>query len=461
MNVVTRFAPSPTGDLHIGGIRTAIFNWLYAKKHNGQFKLRIEDTDQERSTPEATQHILDSMDWIGLTYDGSPVYQSSLARRHTQVAHAMVDSGHAYRDYTSKEAMDEMRAAHIATGSKAPFKYDNPWRDAEGAYPPGFGYTIRIKSPKTGTTTINDLVQGSVTVDNSTLDDFVIMRSDGTPTYMLSVVVDDHDMGVTHVIRGDDHLNNAFRQLAIYNAMCWDIPQYAHIPLIHGEDGKKLSKRHGAAGIDFYKNIGMIPDAMFSYLMRLGWGHGDAENITVDQALEWFDIIDVNRSPARIDMKKMTNVNFNIMSATNDSVLFDMVKPLVENKLNISLTLDQDATLMKLIPELKPRSKSIVEMATSSLFLFKDDIVWGEKEKNKFNPDVISDVLSNIDSILWTVDDIHNYLLGWSVTREDKFANIVQPVRIAITGSTMSPGIGETMVILGRDETIKRLNASI
>lgn len=461
MNVVTRFAPSPTGDLHIGGVRTAIFNWLYAKKHNGQFKLRIEDTDQERSTPEATQHILDSLKWIGLDWDGDFIKQSDNLRRHTQVAHAMVDSGHAYRDYTTKAELDEMRAAHAATGSKAPFKYNNPWRDAEGAYPPGVDYTIRIKSPKTGSTTIDDLVQGSVTVDNSTLDDFVIMRSDGTPTYMLSVVVDDYDMGVTHVIRGDDHLNNAFRQITIYKAMGWDIPYYAHIPLIHGEDGKKLSKRHGAAGIDYYQKLGICPDGLFNYLTKLGWGYGDVDIINKTQALEWFDIVDVNRGPARIDMKKLYNVNFQTMSTMDVNEIFNLVLDPLVAKLGHDLTYDDGIKLGSLIPELLPRSKTINDMVNGSMFLFKDDIVWGEKETNKFNADVIKDVLTNIDSIPWTIDDIHNCLLGWAVTREDKFANVVQPVRIAITGSTMSPGIGETMVILGKDETIKRLKASI
>lgn len=460
MNVVTRFAPSPTGDLHIGGVRTAIFNWLYARKNNGQFKLRIEDTDKERSTPESINHILDSMNWIGLHWDGSTVKQSDNLSRHLQVAHQMVNDGTAYRDYTTKDEYEMMKAAHLATGSKAPFKYDNPWRDAEGAYPPG-DFAIRIKSPRDGASVINDLVQGSVIVNNSTLDDFVIVRSDETPTYMLSVVVDDYDMGVTHVIRGDDHLNNAFRQMTIYKAMNWEIPQYAHIPLIHGEDGKKLSKRSGSAGLDFYKNIGILPAAMLSYLTRLGWGHGDNENITLDQALEWFDIIDVNRSPARIDMKKLANVNFHFLSNTDDKDLFDMMLPLVEDKLGNNLDSNQLNSLMLLIPELKPRSKNIVEMVDGSLFLFKDDIVRDQKAINKFNPKVINDVLSGISDINWTIDDIHQYLLNWSVANEDKFANIVQPVRIALTGSTMSPGIGEIMVILGREESIRRLKNSI
>lgn len=460
MNVVTRFAPSPTGDLHIGGVRTAIFNWLYARKNNGQFKLRIEDTDKDRSTPESINHILDSMKWIGLHWDGLAIKQSDNINRHLQVAHQMVNDGSAYRDYTTKDELDKLRSAHAATGSKAPFKYDNPWRNMTGAYPPG-DFAIRIKSPRDGASVIEDLVQGSVIVNNSTLDDFVLVRSDGTPTYMLSVVVDDHDMGVTHVIRGDDHLNNAFRQLTIYKAMNWPIPQYAHIPLIHGEDGKKLSKRTGSAGIDYYRDMGIMAEAMFSYLTRLGWGHKDDENITLDQSLKWFDIIDVNRSPARIDMKKLANVNFHFLSNTPDNELFELVLPLVEDQLGNNLDWNQQNLLMSLIPELKPRSKNIVEMANGAMFLFKDDIPRDTKAVNKFNPKIIKDVLTGISDIEWTVDSIHQYLLNWSVKNEDKFANIVQPVRIALTGSTISPGIGEIMVILGREESIKRLINSI
>lgn len=459
MSVVTRFAPSPTGDLHIGGVRTAIFNWLYARRFGGQFKLRIEDTDQQRSTQDSVSHIIDSMTWVGLDYDGDIVYQSQNARRHSQIAHELVDIGCAYRDYTDKSYLDQLRADHAATGSKAPFKYDNPWRDATGAYPPG-DYVIRIKSPKGVPQTIHDLVQGDVSWSQD-IDDFVILRSDNTPTYMLAVVVDDHDMGVTHVIRGDDHLNNAFRQNVIYTHMGWDIPTYAHIPLIHGEDGKKLSKRHGASGIDFYRDLGICPDGMFSYLTKLGWGHGDDDIISRDQALQWFDIVDVNRGPARIDMKKLSNVNFQTMMALDTKSLFNMVYLPIEKKYGYMLDDVQINQLRDLIPELQPRSKTLNEMIDGAMFLFKDDIERDAKAQNKFNPDVIAAVLDSIDDIDWTIDGIHGYLLSLAVLREDKFANIVQPVRIALTGSTISPGIGEIMVILGRNETLKRLRASI
>ena len=420
MNVVTRFAPSPTGDLHIGGVRTAIFNWLYARKNGGQFKLRIEDTDKQRSTPESINHIIESMKWIGLDYDGDAVYQSTRSDRHVEVAMELLNSQDAY--------------------------YDN------GA--------IRIKGIKGGQT-INDLVQGEVKWPQD-IDDFVILRSDGTPTYMLAVVVDDHDMGVTHVIRGDDHLNNAFRQNSIYKAMGWDIPTYAHIPLIHGEDGKKLSKRHGAAGIDFYQDMGIVPDGLFSYLTKLGWGHGDVDIISRDQALQWFDVKDVNRNPARLDMKKLLNVNFQVMNLMNKYDLLTMAYwGIVDKKMDRLLSCSEIEKFRQLFPELLPRSKTLNDLVNGSVFLFKDDIEWDEKAKNKFNPDVIKDVLTNIESVEWTVDSIHGYLLGLSVTREDKFANIVQPVRIALTGSTISPGIGEIMVILGKDEVIKRLTASV
>lgn len=419
MAIVTRFAPSPTGDLHIGGVRTAIFNWLYAKRHNGQFKLRIEDTDKQRSTPESINHILNSMKWIGLDYDGAAIYQSQRSDRHIEVAMQLLHSQDAY--------------------------YDN------GA--------IRIKGIKGGQT-IDDLVQGQVTWPQD-IDDFVILRSDGTPTYMLAVVVDDYDMGVTHVIRGDDHLNNAFRQNSIYKAMGWPTPIYAHIPLIHGEDGKKLAKRHGAAGLDFYKDLGMIPDGMFSYLARLGWGQGDDEIISRNDAVKIFDIKDVIKSPARIDQKKLLNVNFQVMMNSDPLRLYDMVKPAVEALIGRKLTDSETIQLLKLIPELQPRSKTLKEMISGSIFLFKDDIARDQKAQNKFNPDVILAVLENIDSFDWTVDGIHGYLLGLAVSREDKFANIVQPVRIALTGSTISPGIGEIMVILGKDEVLKRLRAGI
>lgn len=419
MTIVTRFAPSPTGDLHIGGVRTAIFNWLYARRNGGQFKLRIEDTDRQRSTQDSINHILDSMKWIGLDHDGDIVYQSQRADRHVQVANQLLDSGNAYYD--------------------------------DGA--------VRIKGIKGGQT-IHDLVQGDVTWPQD-IDDFVILRSDGTPTYMLAVVVDDYDMGVTHVIRGDDHLNNAFRQNSIYKAMGWDLPTYAHIPLIHGEDGKKLSKRHGAAGIDFYRDMGITSDGLFSYLTRLGWGHGDVDIIAKDQALQWFDIKDVNRNPARLDMKKLSNVNFQIMSTMSIDDIFDLIYTPICKRLGYLISWNGSNQLKDLIPELQPRSKTLNDMVDGSMFLFKDDIEWDDKANNKFNSDVIKAVLANIDSVDWSVQGLHDYLLGLAVAREDKFANIVQPVRIALTGSTISPGIGEIMVILGKDESIKRLQASI
>ncbi|MEI6419304.1 MAG: glutamate--tRNA ligase, partial [Sphingomonadales bacterium] len=304
--VVTRFAPSPTGFLHIGGARTALFNWLFARHHGGEFRLRIEDTDRARSTEPAIAAILDGMTWLDFQWDGDVVYQFARADRHAQVARELLASGHAYRCYATPAELEALREEQRA--AKQPMRYDGRWRDRTD-WPNDQPYVIRLKAPRGGAVTINDQVQGPVTVQNDEIDDFVLLRSDGTPTYMLAVVVDDHDMGVTHVIRGDDHLNNAFRQLALIRAMDWAEPVYAHIPLIHGADGAKLSKRHGALGVDAYRDeMGLLPEAVENYLLRLGWGHGDAEIISREQAVEWFDLAGVGRSPSRFDMKKLENV---------------------------------------------------------------------------------------------------------------------------------------------------------
>jgi glutamyl-tRNA synthetase len=309
--VVTRFAPSPTGFLHIGGARTALFNWLYARHHGGRFLLRIEDTDRARSTQPAIDAILDGMRWLGLDWDGDAVFQFERSARHAEVAHALLANGHAYRCFATSEELEAMRAEQRA--NRQPLRYDGRWRDRDPSEAPaGAPFVIRLKAPREGQATIDDRVQGKVTVQNSELDDMVLLRSDGTPTYMLAVVVDDQDMGVTHVIRGDDHLNNAFRQLALIRAMGWPEPIYAHVPLIHGADGAKLSKRHGALGVEAYRDeMGILPEALSNYLLRLGWGHGDAEIISRDQAVEWFDLADVGRSPSRFDIKKLENLNGN------------------------------------------------------------------------------------------------------------------------------------------------------
>ena len=360
--VVTRFAPSPTGFLHIGGARTALFNWLFARHHGGKFLLRIEDTDKARSTTEAIDAILDGMRWLGLDWDGHEYYQSQFWARHAEVAHRLLERGHAYRCYMTQSELAAQREE--AQRERRPFRINSPWRDLsdeQGDKP----FVIRLKAPREGEAVIDDRVQGRVTVQNAELDDFVLLRSDGTPTYMLAVVVDDHDMGVTHVIRGDDHLNNAFRQLAIIRAMGWPEPVYAHVPLIHGPDGAKLSKRHGALGVDAYRDeLGLLPEAVRNYLLRLGWGHGDDEIISREQATEWFDLDHVGKSPSRFDFKKLENLNGHYIREADDQRLADLIAP----KLGISD--EQKALLVKAMPELKPRANTLLQLADGARFLF-------------------------------------------------------------------------------------------
>src|SRR5688500_11116526 len=359
--VVTRFAPSPTGFLHIGGARTALFNWLFARHHGGKFLLRIEDTDKARSTTEAIDAIIDGMQWLGLDWDGHEYYQSQFWARHAEVAHRLLERGHAYRCYMTQEELAAQREK--AQAERRPFRIHSPWREDasdQGDKP----FVIRLKAPREGETVIEDKVQGRVAVQNVELDDFVLLRSDGTPTYMLAVVVDDHDMGVTHVIRGDDHLNNAFRQLAIIRAMGWPEPIYAHVPLIHGPDGAKLSKRHGALGVDAYRDeLGLLPEAVGNYLLRLGWGHGDDEIISRDQAIEWFDLGHVGKSPSRFDFKKLENLNGHYIREADDERLAELVAP--------KLGADADADLLvRAMPELKARAHTLHQLAEGAAFLF-------------------------------------------------------------------------------------------
>src|SRR6478609_4211785 len=349
--VVTRFAPSPTGFLHIGGARTALFNWLYARRFGGKFVLRIEDTDKVRSTQAAIDAILDGMRWLGLDWDGHEYYQSQFWSRHAEVAHKMLERGHAYRCYMSQEELAAQREE--AQRQRKPFRIDSPWRDVndeQGDKP----FVIRLKAPREGETVIEDRVQGRVTVQNAELDDFILLRSDGTPTYMLAVVVDDHDMGVTHVIRGDDHLNNAFRQLAIVRGMGWPESIYAHVPLIHGSDGAKLSKRHGALGVEAYRDeLGFLPEAVSNYLLRLGWGHGDDEIISREQAIQWFDLSNVGKSPSRFDFKKLENLNGHYIREADDQRLADLVAP------KLALSDEQKALLTRAMPDLKARAHTL------------------------------------------------------------------------------------------------------
>ncbi len=452
---VTRFAPSPTGFLHIGGARTALFNWLYARHHGGKFLLRIEDTDRARSTDAAIEAILDGMRWLGLDWDGPEIYQFSRAARHAEVANALLANGHAYRCYATPEELTEMREAQRA--AKQPMRYDGRWRDRTDT--PDLPFVVRLKAPQTGEVTIDDRVQGPVTVQNAELDDFVLLRSDGTPTYMLSVVVDDHDMGVTHVIRGDDHLNNAFRQLALIRAMDWAEPTYAHVPLIHGSDGAKLSKRHGALGVEAYRDdLGVLPEALNNYLLRLGWGHGDDEIISREQAIEWFDIDAVGRSPSRFDTKKLENINGHYLREADDARLAGIVAPVIG-------TSDLDL-LTQAMPVLKTRAKSTVEIADGARFLF---------DTRPLPLDAGAATLLTSDGIA-LVGQLRNALAAtgeWTLAvleaavrhvAEDAglgLGKVAQPLRAALTGRTTSPGIFDVLVLLGHEETLARLDDTL
>jgi glutamyl-tRNA synthetase len=464
--VVTRFAPSPTGFLHIGGARTALFNWLYARHNGGTFLLRIEDTDRVRSTDAAIDAILDGMRWLGLDWDGDAVYQFARAGRHAEVAAAMLASGHAYHCYLTQEELAAMRAQ--AQAEKRPFRIESPWRDADPAdAPKDKPAVVRIKSPREGRLTIHDRVQGEVSVNAEEIDDFVLLRSDGTPTYMLSVVVDDHDMGVTHVIRGDDHLNNAFRQLGIIHAMGWPEPIYAHVPLIHGQDGAKLSKRHGALGVDAYRDeMGLLPEAVNNYLLRLGWGHGDDEIISRDQAVAWFDIDAVGRSPARFDFKKLENLNAHYMREADDARLTALATPHVEQRLDRALTADEATQLAAAMPALKGRAKTLIELADGAMFLFEKAPLAFEDKAKALIDGAPAGLLTELEATLTALDD-------WSMTgldaavravadgRELGLGKVAQPLRAALTGRAVSPGIFDVLYLLGKTESLQRLHAAL
>ncbi len=452
--VVTRFAPSPTGFLHIGGARTALFNWLYARHHGGKFLLRIEDTDKARSTKEAIDAILDGMHWLGLDWDGHEYYQSQFWARHAEVAHRLLERGSAYRCYMAQEELAAQREA--AQRERRPFRIESPWRDVTEEQD-GKPFVIRLKAPRDGEAVIEDQVQGQVTVQNAELDDFVLLRSDGTPTYMLAVVVDDHDMGVTHVIRGDDHLNNAFRQLAIIRAMGWPEPVYAHVPLIHGPDGAKLSKRHGALGVDAYRDeLGMLPEAVGNYLLRLGWGHGDDEIIGREQAVEWFDLDHVGKSPSRFDFKKLENLNGHYIREADDERLADLVSP------RLGLSDEQRALMVKAMPELKPRANTILQLAEGAEFLFaKRPLDLDDQAATLLTPDARS-LLAAAQSRLaaladWDPPSLEAAIREVAEASGAKLGKLAQPLRAALTGRTTSPGIFDVLALLGRDESLARI----
>ncbi len=460
--IVTRFAPSPTGFLHIGGARTALFNWLYARHLGGKALLRIEDTDRKRSTQEAIDAIIDGLDWLGLDYDDAPVFQSQRADRHAEVAHKLLDAGYAYKCFATPDELEAMRAEQRE--KKLPMRYDGRWRDRDPSEAPeGAPYVVRLKTPQSGEATIADQVQGSVSVKNEELDDYIILRADGTPTYMLAVVVDDHDMGVTHVIRGDDHLNNAFRQLPIYHAMDivegdWPEPAYAHIPLIHGSDGAKLSKRHGALGVEAYRDeMGILPDALFNYLLRLGWAHGDREEINRAEAIELFDLAGVGKGPSRFDLKKLENLNGHYIREADDAMLAKLAMDRMEDGADMEL-------LTKAMPVLKVRAKNIDELAEGAGFLFAQrPLEMTEKAAKSLDADgkvrlsLVVQALSQENH--WTSEALEATTKALAEAHELGFGKLAQPMRAALTGTMNSPGIFDVLVLLGREEALARLNA--
>ncbi|MBV8089480.1 MAG: glutamate--tRNA ligase [Alphaproteobacteria bacterium] len=460
MTVTVRFAPSPTGFLHIGGARTALFNWLFARHRGGVFRLRIEDTDRVRSTPEAITAIIDGLRWLGLNWHGEVVYQFANAARHGEVARQLLAAGHAYRCWCTPAELEAMRAQARAEGRS--LRIDSPWRDRDAAdAPPGVAPVIRLKAPRQGATTIRDHVQGEVTIANGELDDLIILRADGTPTYNLSVVVDDHDMGITHVIRGDEHLNNAFRQTQIYQALGWPVPEFAHLPLIHGPDGTKLSKRHGALGVEAYRDMGYLPEALRNYLMRLGWSHGDEEIISTEQAIAWFDIDAVGRAPARFDFAKLDNLNGHYIRVADNDCLVAMILERLEKTLGRPLSEAERTRLERAMPELKLRPKTLAELASNALFLVAPRPLTPDAKAAKLLTAearvILGELASHLDGIAWQSEALEDRVRGFADEKAMKLGAVAQPLRGALTGSLASPGIFMVMEVLGREETLARI----
>ncbi|MFC5583498.1 glutamate--tRNA ligase [Nitratireductor kimnyeongensis] len=464
--VVTRFAPSPTGFLHIGGARTALFNWLYARHTGGKMLLRIEDTDRQRSTDEATAAILSGLAWLGLDCDGEPVSQFARAERHRAVAEELVARGEAYYCYSSQEELEAMREKARSQGR--PPRYDGTWRDRDPSEAPeGIKPVIRIKTPQDGETIVEDQVQGTVRFPNKDLDDFIILRSDGSPTYMHAVVVDDHDMGVTHIIRGDDHLTNAARQTVIYRAMGWEVPVMAHIPLIHGPDGAKLSKRHGALGVEAYREMGYLPSALRNYLARLGWSHGDDEIMSDEDMIRWFDIADVNKGAARFDFQKLEALNGVHMRQMEDATLLDILTDTLPYLAGGKALLDAlDETrknqLLQALPGLKERAKTLVELVDSAGFLFVERPLHVDEKANQLLDENARQLLAEILPVLqnvedWTLANIEAAVRAFAEQTERKLGKVAQPLRAALVGRTTSPGIFDVLSVLGQEESLARI----
>ncbi len=458
--VVTRFAPSPTGYLHIGGGRTALFNWLYARGRGGKFLLRIEDTDRERSTPEATEAILQGLRWLGLDWDGDAVSQFARKDRHAEVAHQMLARGTAYKCFSTAEEIAAFRAEAEAKGASYAV-FLSPWRDADPATHPDAPYAIRMRAPRTGETLVEDTVQGTVRFGNEQLDDMIVLRSDGTPTYMLAVVVDDHDMGVTHVIRGDDHLNNAARQQMVYDAMGWDIPVWAHIPLIHGPDGKKLSKRHGATAVGDYQAQGYPAAGMRNYLARLGWSHGDDEFFTSAQAMEWFDLPGIGRSPARLDFKKLENICGLHIAASEDAALLHEIEGYLAAATLPALTAAQRDLLSRALYCVKERAKTFPELLEKAHFaLTSRPVVADEAAAKALDPvsrGILKMLTPRLQNASWTKEDLEPILNEIATAHGIGFGKLAAPLRTALAGRSATPSVYDMMLVIGRDETIARL----
>lgn len=467
--VITRFAPSPTGFLHIGGARTALFNWLYARANGGKMLLRIEDTDRARSTTEAVEALVDGLSWLGLDWDGEPISQFGRADRHREVVETLLANGKAYRCYASQEELAEMREK--ARAEKRPPRYDGRWRDRDPAEAPkGVAPVIRIKTPMDGETVVNDVVQGEVRFPNADLDDLVLLRSDGTPTYMLAVVVDDHDMGITDIVRGDDHLTNAARQSIIFQAMDWDVPRMAHIPLIYGPDGAKLSKRHGAIGAEAYRAMGYLPEAMRNYLVRLGWAHGDDEFFTTEELERLFTLEAIGKSPSRFDFAKLENMNGHYIRAADDHHLVAQIKTILPeidggNWFSERWTEQREEQLSSAMPGLKERAKTLIDLIDGARFLFAErPLPMEEKAAGILDADngagraVIASLIPVLEALeSWNVADVETAVREYTEQQGLKLGKVAQPIRTATTGRTTSPGVFDVMAVLGKDECVSRL----
>ena len=457
--VVTRIAPSPTGDMHIGTARTALFNWLYARGRSGRFLLRIEDTDRARSTPEATEAILHGLRWLGLDWDGDAVSQHESAARHAAVAHQMLASGHAYKCFSTQSEIQAFRDDARAQGRSTLFR--SPWRDTKPADHPEAPFVIRIKAPETGETVVLDQVQGRIVWQNQQLDDMICLRSDGNPTYMLAVVVDDHDMGVTHVIRGDDHLANAARQTMVYDAMGWRVPVWAHIPLIHGPDGKKLSKRHGATGVAQFQALGYPAAGMRNYLARLGWSHGDDEFFTDDQARKWFDLGGIGKSPSRFDTKKLENICGQHMAIAPDESLLSEIDAYLRATWQQDLSASQSDGLLRAMYCLKNRARTFEQLLEKAHFILTDRPIVPD-EKSARSLDAVSrgmliELTSLLQDVSWKRDALETVLADYAAAHDIKLGRIAQPVRVSLAGRAVSPSVFDMMLVLGRRETLARL----